>query len=387
MTHYHENSLSVLHIANDYTGSKVYKNLVAELDRLEVRQIIYTPIRDASKVGSNHIDLSTNNSGIIYSPVLNKYLDRLAYPLKILKIYKDISNKVDLNSIDLIHAHTWYSDGGVAYLLSKIHKVPFIVTVRNTDMNLFHKKLIYLRPYGKLILDNSKAIILPSKSYKNRLKNFKSYRQLINKVPNKLKIIPNGVEKFWIENSTSNQESIPKKNINILFIGKLDKNKQIVNLIESIIMINESSNYKVKLHIVGSGGEDEKRVSKLAQKYSNFIKLHGAIYDKYKLLSIYRMCDIFAMSSRHETFGLVYIEAMLQGLPILYTEGEGIDGIYGESIGEKVTSHNRYTIKKQLLKIINNLGNYEIPIEHIKKNHSWDEIAKEILNIYLINKK
>lgn len=387
MMHYHKNCLSVLHIANDYTGSKVYKNLVAELDRLEVKQTIYTPLRDASKVGSNHINFSTNDSGIIYSPILNKYLDRLAYPLKILKIYRDISHKVDLNSIDLIHAHTWYSDGGVAYLLSKIHKVPFIITVRNTDMNLFHKKLIYLRPYGKLILHSSKAIILPSKSYQNRFRNDKSFRNLIKEVQDKLKVIPNGVDKFWIQNSFNGQKSTSKKNVNILFIGKLDKNKQIINLIDSITMINESSQYKVKLHIVGSGGEDERKVSKLAQKHSSYIKLHGGIYEKDKLLSIYRMCDIFAMPSIHETFGLVYIEAMLQGLPVLYTEKEGIDGAYNDEIGEKVASHNKYTFKEHLLKMINNLESYTVPIEDLRKNHNWHEISKTTLNIYLKNKK
>ena len=36
------------------------------------------------------------------------------------------------------------------------------------------------------------------------------------------------------------------------------------------------------------------------------------------------------MTSFYETFGLVYAEAMSQGLPIIYTEGQGIDGFYEE---------------------------------------------------------
>lgn len=384
---YHKDTLSVLHITNDFTGSQVYKKLISELDQLGIRQIIYTPIRDASKVGSNYINFNTNGSDIIYAPILNNYSDRLAYPLKILKIYKDISKKIDLKNIDLIHAHTWYSDGGVAYLLSKKHKIPFIVTVRNTDMNLFHKKLIYLRPYGKLILNQCKAIILPSKSYETRLKKDKSSRRLIEIIKDKLKVLPNGVDNFWIKNSIKLRTQPSLGNINILFVGRFDENKQIVNLIKSVILINESPNYNVTLHIVGSGGRDESKVLKLAYDYPEYIKLHGAIYNKDQLLSIYQMCDIFAMPSRHETFGLVYIEAMLQGLPILYTEGEGIDGIYGDNIGEKVSSHHKYTFKKQLLKIINNLDNYKIPVEELRQNHNWTTISQEILSIYLINKR
>lgn len=385
--HYKKEPLSVLHITNDFTGSKVYKSLFSELDKLGVKQTVYTAIRDPKKKGNNKIAFDCKGSKIIYSDILNKYIDRLIYPIKIIKIFKDLQSKVELNSIDYIHAHTWYSDGGVAYLLSKKYGIPFAITVRNTDMNLFYKKLIYLRPYGKHILDRSKAVILPSKSYENRLKEAKPYKKLRKIIQGKIKVIPNGVDNFWIENNNHEQKNSTKDNINVLFVGKLNRNKQIINLIKSIIILNKSSSHKVKLHIAGSNGNDEEKVIKLASKYPDYIELHGAIYDKDKLLSIYRMCDVFAMPSRYETFGLVYVEAMLQGLPILYTKGEGIDGLYNDKIGEKVSFHNSYTIQKKLIEIINNLDDYEIPIEELKKNHSWNEIAKKILDIYLMNKK
>lgn len=380
--HYHNKPLSVLHITNDFTGSKVYKSLFAELDKLGVKQTIYTAIRDPEKIGNNEIAFNCKDSKVIYSHILNKYIDRLAYPIKILKIFKDLQSRVDLNSIDYIHAHTWYSDGGIAYLLSKKYNIPFIITVRNTDINIFHKRLLYLRPYGKLISDSAQAIILPSKSYENRLVNDRSFRKIIRHVQKKLQVIPNGVDKFWLENSIKKRKKTLKDCINILFVGKLDRNKQIVNLIESIIKINDSSSYKVKLHIVGSGGNDEKKVLKLADKYSSYTELYGAIYDKDKLLSIYRMCDIFAMPSCHETFGLVYIEALLQDLPILYTHNEGVDGLYSQNIGEKVKAHNKSEIAKKLLKMIANLDTYSISEQELKKNHDWHEIALKTVKLY-----
>ena len=44
------------------------------------------------------------------------------------------------------------------------------------------------------------------------------------------------------------------------------------------------------------------------------------------LKSYYERSDFFTMPSKAETFGLVYIEALLQGLPVMYTQNEGIDG-------------------------------------------------------------
>src|SRR5699024_2595672 len=92
--------------------------------------------------------------------------------------------------------------------------------------------------------------------------------------------------------------------------------------------------------------------------------------------------DIFVMPSSHETFGLVYVEAMLQGLPILYTANEGIDGFYPESIGEKRQTPTVQEIGEKLSVMIENLNGYSIPAEALKRNHDWAEIAKQYLSIY-----
>ena len=47
---------SILHIANDYSGSTVYKNLIKELDNLGLSQVVYHPIKEKSRIGKNKID-------------------------------------------------------------------------------------------------------------------------------------------------------------------------------------------------------------------------------------------------------------------------------------------------------------------------------------------
>src|SRR5699024_10871338 len=110
---------NVLHITNDYSGSSVYMNLIHELDVLGISQLVYTPIRNEKYVGKNVVDFINPNSKILYRPILNNHIDRIFYPFKIKKILDDIQKQVDFSKIDFIHAHTWYSDGGVAYELSK----------------------------------------------------------------------------------------------------------------------------------------------------------------------------------------------------------------------------------------------------------------------------
>jgi len=373
---------TILHIANDYAGSKVYKNLVYELDQLDIQQIIYTAIRNKSKIGSNEINLQVKDSKTIYSSILNWHLDRVLYPLKIFKILRDIQSKIDLKQVKCIHAHTWYSDGGVAYFLSKKYDIPFIVTIRSTDLNIFQEKLAYLRPFGRKILTGAKQIILISASSERKVLKQSSLKRVINQIEEKIKIIPNGVDYYWIENSSFGLSRKISNIFNVLYVGRFTDGKQVSMLQEAIIQLNNELSQKIILHIVGGGGNDEGKVIELVKKHPDIFEFYGQINDKDKLLTVFRRCDMFAMPSRYETFGLVYVEAMLQGLPLLYSEGEGIDGFYSEKIGEKTKNHTVHGIKEKLRIMIDNFEQYSIPLEEVKKNHNWSLIAKEYEKIY-----
>lgn len=92
------------------------------------------------------------------------------------------------------------------------------------------------------------------------------------------------------------------------------------------------------MRLVGGGGKDHEKVLKIVSENQDIMTFHEQLKDKDILKEYYNNAVIFTMPSSYETFGLVYVEAMLQGLPILYTHNEGIDGFYDEKIGEKVFS-------------------------------------------------
>lgn len=375
---------NVLHITNDYSGSAVYKNLIRELDELGVQQTIYTPVKTSSRIGKNEITLKVKGSDIIYSHILNKNIDRLFYKLKVKKILKDIECKIDVSNIDFIHAHTWYSDGGVAYLLHKKYNIPYMIAVRSTDLNVFYKYLYYERSFGKKIIQFSQHVVMISASFKKSFERFSSLVPILQKNKNKTTVIPNGVDPYWLSNYREKQRiSKTKKNINILYIGTFIKRKYLPELQEAIIELNRSTDYDIQLHIVGGGGKAAKDVEKKTESFPSIFIYHGKVYDKDQLIRIIRKCDLFAMPSRSETFGLVYVEAMLQGLPILYTKNEGIDGFYTENIGEKVSKVITVEkIKKMLLKMIRNYNDYNIPTAKITENHDWSLIAKKYKQLY-----
>ena len=294
---------------------------------------------------------------------------------------------MDFSKIDLIHAHTWYSDGGVAYFLSKKYNIPFVCAIRSTDLNVFHEKLFYLRPFGIKIIKAAKSLFLISESYKNKLLKEPSLKRVKATLNRKLNVIPNGVDRYWLEDikkiNNRSGEIKYENRIDLIYVGTFIPRKNLLLIQQAVIAINkEFSTLSVHLNIVGGGGKHEEQVFELVKQFPCYFTYHGKVYDKDVLRGLYRKCSFFVMPSSRETFGLVYVEAMTQGLPILYTQGEGIDGFYSDNIGEKISIPTVDEIKSKIIKMIENKNNYSIPLNLIEKNHNWAEIAKKYIDIY-----
>src|SRR5699024_10936915 len=115
-------------------------------------------------------------------------------------------------------------------------------------------------------------------------------------------------------------------------VALINKTKNQTTTMEATNILRKKS-LKVQLNLVGEI-TDKKVFNKLKEK--SFVKYLGRA-NKERLKQIYRENDIFVMPSLQETFGLVYAEAMSQGLPIVYSKGQGFDGQFDEGlVGYKV---------------------------------------------------
>jgi len=368
----------VLHICNDFLNSKVHANLYAALDFKGLKQTIFVPFRKGQEDRINKFEFSNIESSIAYSSELQEYYRAFFYK-KIDLLYNDAVCAIKISNPDIAHATTLFSDGAVAYKLYQKYNIPYVVTVRNTDLNLFFKYMVHLRPLGLNILSNAKRIIFISPAYRRRIFEFSYIQPYITELEAKSVVVPNGIDPFWIEH-VQHKKRVIGSHPNILYVGNFTRGKNVVNLVRAIDMLNKNSAI-FNLNLVGSGGNGFKSVMKLVRgkKYINY---WGKIADKNLLKQVFVDNDIFAMPSHHETFGLTYIEAMSQGLPILYTKGEGVDGFYTHSIGEAVDSRNVKEITSGINKIFKNYNYYDFDPKEIVKNHDWNKIAEIYMRIY-----
>ncbi len=141
---------------------------------------------------------------------------------------------------------------------------------------------------------------------------------------------------------------------------------------------------EVVLDIVGSGplGEAlQEQIDDLG--LGNKVRLVGQ-KSREELVDIMRESDVFALCSRSETFGVVFIEAMSVGLPIVSTRCGGADDIVTPEVGVLVDVDDVVAMAKALLTMKNNIGSYDADriVGICMEKYSPAAVSKELEKVY-----
>jgi glycogen(starch) synthase len=155
-------------------------------------------------------------------------------------------------------------------------------------------------------------------------------------------IIPLGIID---KNPENNIERCTNEEIKLLYVSRLENRKGTLALLEALPLLNQqSSNFHI--NIIGSdrphapGGVKFQEYFK--QKYadlSNKVSFHGFVDDE-ELDRFYRQADLFVVPSVYESFGLIYVEAMMYGLPSIATTGGGIGEVITDGVDGFLTKIN-----------------------------------------------
>ena len=137
------------------------------------------------------------------------------------------------------------------------------------------------------------------------------------------------------------------------------------------------------LDLIGEGPEKDSIKKYIEENVPGKVKLLGFM-DKTNIIDVYRNSDIFIMPSKFETFGLVYVEALTQGLHLIYTRGQGFDGYFEDgTIGYSVKYNDSDEIKNRIKDIvdgkIDNVSSYR---DKILNDFDWKNVAEKYKKIY-----
>lgn len=176
-----------------------------------------------------------------------------------------------------------------------------------------------------------------------------------------------------------------KKKSEFVFLcaGGLKKNKSIDLVIEAFHKVF-SNDEGVRLLIAGDGNE-RSYLEGIVRNFDevNRISFLGA-YEKDEADEIFNSANVFVLTSKVETFGIVYVEAMMTGLPCIGTKGQGGDDIITDNTGFLVSYGDIKELSEKMVQIRKNYTVYkksEIR-DNAVKMFSNEVVSKQIIEVY-----
>lgn len=199
---------------------------------------------------------------------------------------------------------------------------------------------------------------------------------------NKVKVVPNGVDTDTYYPGTSSIEFENWENI-LLYVGPLLERKGLKYLIQAMPgIIKEHPNTGVIL----VGGGENKRLSKQAKHLNvhEHVQFEGFVPEN-DLPSYYRAADVFVFPSLLEGFGMVLIEAMTSGLPVVSTNTTAIPEVVGEA-GLLCEPSSATSISEKVNRIIDNPGLSQqlkdAGLQRVRNNFTWKVATFNLVDSY-----
>ena len=256
---------------------------------------------------------------------------------------------------------------------------------RTVNVGTFHtyRRSHFAYLYGKPLL----------KRYFNRLQGriavSAAARQLIERYfPSQYRIIPNGIDRELFQGSLPPFAELDDGMLNVLFVGRLEKRKGLNYLLQALRLVQDSEAYRVRLIVVGAFTEEqraeyEKRVAQLG--LSNVI--FAGFVSREEKVRYYKSCHVFcAPSTGGESQGIVLLEAMAAGKPVVASSIEGYRGVLeGTGAGVLVPPEDDAALARALVRFLDNESLREEAGEsglQAAQGYSWEKIAAQILAFY-----
>ena len=312
-------------------GAKVTLIAPAYSDSLEQEDIIRIPSRK-----------------VLFDPE-----DRMMASDSIKRLAQDLGKK----QFDLIHIQTPFVAHYAAVSLAKELGLPTVVTYHTFFEEYLYHYVPFLpaawmrglaRRFSRTQCNAVDAIVVPSSAMMQTLKNYG--------VEKPMHIIPTGIpEEMFINGEREafrKRHGIAEKAPVALFVGRVAFEKNVEFLLEAVRHARKE--IQDILLIVAGEGPALKSIEKQlrAWRLGENVKLIGYMDRQKQLKDCYSAADAFVFASRTETQGLVLLEAMAAGLPVISTAHMGTCDILKPGSGSVVPEDDPESFARSMVKVL-----------------------------------
>lgn len=275
----------------------------------------------------------------------------------------------------LVEGHKITVEGLVAQQVAKAFSCPFICDIQgNTDCLVLKNKPNYYKIFRSVVADA--ALILPYAPW-----SIKPFQDKVGLSPLKCTVLP------VIPDIDSLSAAPVLSSSRLITIFNLDfwKMKNMAGLLEAADRL--SSKYpRIHIDIFGQGEAKSIVVANgIIEKFggSKRATIMGPVRNE-DLPSIMKKYDAFVMPTLRETYGLVYIESLFAGIPVLYSKGRSIDGYFKPTkIGYACVPESVKDITQGIDYLLTNEAILKTSIAQMQERGDFDRLRRGgILELY-----
>ncbi len=296
---------------------------------------------------------------------------------------------------DIIHVHHPMLMGYTAQYFSRKYHIPIVFTYhtryeqylhyilpgqkwKNTDKKARHtpfrfleKKLIYtgseklVMIHNRIFTNQCDLVFAPTPSIKEYLEEHGTSTEV--------KVIPTGLSGKEFEFNKSRVKAIRKKYLNgkkYLFctVSRLEKEKNIEFILEGLKLLKEKYSTGFRILMIGEGSLKEELNKRVKELGLNDNVIFCGLVPHEELPDYYHACDLFLFASQSETQGIVLLEAMAAGLPVIAVRASGVSDVL-------VDGRNGYMTDKAV-------PLWEEKIEQVlSRKHQWEQMKLEAVKV------
>lgn len=307
-------------------------------------------------------------------------------PIPILPGLNSLLKKLKL---DVIHVQSPFLTGQAGLHYAKKYNIPLLFTYHTRYDQYVHyvpvaqdlAKDLTIK-YSSKFCNNCDHVIVPSKEIEEIVRDFA--------VRTPISVIPTGVplDKFQGQSEDWLREhyNIPEQNKILLFVGRLTKEKNLPFLIKTFVRVKQF--YPDCSLVITAQGPMEEELKHLGKKLglsleSDLIFTGALPFDT--LLKVYYSSDLFVFSSLTETQGLVIIEAMAAGLPVVAVRASGVQEMVDHGINGILTECDEEELSRAICTVLRDEALYaRLKSNAIKKAHSLSSasMARKLEAVY-----
>lgn len=279
----------------------------------------------------------------------------------------------ELELPDVIHIHS-VCFTYVAYYFRQTYGIPIVYTCHSLvkqEGRTRKRSLVSSRQHR--LLRVADLIVVPSRWQKKSLCAY--YPTYIKKV----EVIENGINRTAKPNN--------QQRTSLLFVGRLTSQKGIQELLTAVGLLSRHTPY-VSLMIVGQSSSQafQSLLLQLVRKHKleKQVKWLGFV-PPHRLQKVYASCGAVIVPSKQESFGLVALEALANGVPLVSTRSGGLSQFITSDVAQVIPRVTAPAIAQSIISMWRDTSRTEKRVQQgivLSKKYEWRKIALRYLALF-----